>query len=262
MNSVLNNNKTSIGYMLYAIETIKDRFVCGIIRISCLDQKYNLIKLSVPNASIKHKILIQNIFTEKIMLFLLKERAIRINNETFDFNIDELKYIFDICEHIDKIIDQKELSLEEIMNSIKNIIIYKESENNDPEVPIVRKAKRAIEQVNPTTKEVLANYESIEAAGRALGLTSGSGIGISLRNHTLCKGFLWRYAGISQEDQYACQPVIKICCKTGIHTNFSTIADAAKDCKISAPGLRKRILTNVHINDHHWIFDKNSTHYT
>jgi hypothetical protein len=40
-----------------------------------------------------------------------------------------------------------------------------------------------------------------------------------------------------------------------------TIADAAKNCNISAPGLRTRILTDVHVNKYHWIFDKNSTHY-
>ena len=44
-------------------------------------------------------------------------------------------------------------------------------------------------------------------------------------------------------------------------TFFKTIADAAKDCNISAPGLRTRILTDVHINKYHWVFDKNSTHY-
>jgi hypothetical protein len=37
--------------------------------------------------------------------------------------------------------------------------------------------------------------------------------------------------------------------------------DAAKDINISAPGLRNRILTNVHINGHHWVFDKSSSHY-
>jgi hypothetical protein len=42
---------------------------------------------------------------------------------------------------------------------------------------------------------------------------------------------------------------------------FKTIADAARDCNISAPALRQRILTNLHINDHHWLFDKSSTHY-
>ena len=55
---------------------------------------------------------------------------------------------------------------------------------------------------------------------------------------------------------------IKICCSTGKKTYFSTIADAAKNCNISAPGLRSRILTNVHINDHHWKFNKGATHYS
>ena len=34
-----------------------------------------------------------------------------------------------------------------------------------------------------------------------------------------------------------------------------------KDIKISAPALRQRILTKVHIDDYHWVFDKNSSHY-
>ena len=57
------------------------------------------------------------------------------------------------------------------------------------------------------------------------------------------------------------QPVIKVCCCNGEKTYFKTIADAAKDCNISAPGLRERILRDVHANKYHWIFDKNSTHY-
>ena len=109
--------------------------------------------------------------------------------------------------------------------------------------------------------EVIATYESIEAAGRATGLTTGTAIGIALREKRQCKGFLWRYSGVSKEDQYSDQPVIKINCKTGAHSQFKTIADAARDCGVSAPALRQRILTNVHINEHHWVFDKNSTHY-
>jgi len=31
--------------------------------------------------------------------------------------------------------------------------------------------------------------------------------------------------------------------------------------KISPPGLRNRILTDVHYNNYHWIFDKTATHY-
>lgn len=70
-----------------------------------------------------------------------------------------------------------------------------------------------------------------------------------------------RYAGISHDDQYSDQPVIKICCSTGEQTNFANMADAAKDANISAPGIRNRILTKVHIDDFHWIFNKTATHY-
>ena len=58
------------------------------------------------------------------------------------------------------------------------------------------------------------------------------------------------------------QQVIKVCCSTGKKTKFATIADAAKDAIISAPGLRSRILTKVHTNGHHWIFGKNASHYS
>jgi hypothetical protein len=99
-------------------------------------------------------------------------------------------------------------------------------------------------------------YESIEAAGRSLGLTTGTAIGIALREKRVCQGFLWRYSGVSKEEQYQAQAVIKVCCTTGEKTAFPTIAAAARDSKISAPALRQRILTHVHLNDHHWIFDK------
>lgn len=42
---------------------------------------------------------------------------------------------------------------------------------------------------------------------------------------------------------------------------FKTIADAAKDAKISHPGLRNRIITKVHLNGFHWTFDKSASHY-
>ena len=41
---------------------------------------------------------------------------------------------------------------------------------------------------------------------------------------------------------------------------FKTIADASKDAKITSPGLRMRIMTDVHVNGFHWIFNKNASH--
>ena len=54
------------------------------------------------------------------------------------------------------------------------------------------------------------------------------------------------------------QPVIRINCNTGERTNYPNIASAAKAVKISPPGLRNRILTDVHVNNFHWVFDKNA----
>jgi hypothetical protein len=130
------------------------------------------------------------------------------------------------------------------------------SEYINPEAPQVKKAKRSIDQINKETGEIMNTYESIEAAGRSLGLTTGTAIGIALREKRVCQGFLWRYSGVSKEEQYQAQAVIKVCCTTGEKTAFPTIAAAARDSKISAPALRQRILTHVHLNDHHWIFDK------
>ena len=49
--------------------------------------------------------------------------------------------------------------------------------------------------------------------------------------------------------------------KTGNKIYFNTIADAARDAKISSPALRQRIITQVHLLDHHWIFNKSAKHY-
>ena len=141
-----------------------------------------------------------------------------------------------------------------------NKIIINQEETVDPETPIVRKAKRSIDQINKDSGEVIKTYESIEAAGRSLGLTTGTAIGIALRENRICKGFLWRYSGVSKEEQFTEQPVIKVCCLNGEKTYFKNISDAARDVKVSQPALRRRILTDVHINNHHWIFNKEVYH--
>ena len=146
------------------------------------------------------------------------------------------------------------------MNGEQNIVPVV-AEEIDPEVPAIKKAKRAIDQINKDTGEVIKTYDSIEAAGRSLGLTTGSAIGQALREKRVCQGYLWRYSGISKEEQFNEQPIIKVCCSTGEKTFFKTIADAARDAKVSAPALRHRVLTHVHINDHHWVFNKSANHY-
>lgn len=254
---------TKNGFIMYVYEIKKNRYICGVIRPAYYEHRLSMLHLYENGGKMIYTREIKYVFTEKIMIFLLKERLIKINFETFDGSIDDIKHIFDICNKIEELIVNKNESLETIMDTLNNIsCLHNNLLNieNDPEEPSVRKAKRAVEQINPTTMTSIASFESLESAGRALNVT-GNAIGISLRNKTLCKGFLWRYAGISHEDQFTNQPVIKIKCYDGTKTEFNTIADAAKDAGISAPGLRSRILTHVHKDGHHWIFAKNSTHY-
>lgn len=57
------------------------------------------------------------------------------------------------------------------------------------------------------------------------------------------------------------QKVIRINCNTGEKKNYPNIASAARDSKVSPPCIRNRILTDVHVSNYHWIFDKTATHY-
>ena len=248
------------GYFLYAFECQPMRFKCSIVRQKDYDMLINNLTNLDPTGSMKHTVKVTYPMTEKIMVFLLKQSLTGIGNTTYEGSIADIKKILGIACEFENLLVEKGSSLDELMTILQNApptttpVI-------DSETPVVRKAKRSIDQINMVTGEVIATYESIEAAGRATGLTTGTAIGIALREKRQCKGFLWRYSGVSKEDQYSDQPVIKINCKTGAHSQFKTIADAARDCGVSAPALRQRILTNVHINEHHWVFDKNSTHY-
>ena len=249
------------GYFLYAFECQPMRYKCSITRQKDYDMLVNNLTMLDANGSMKHIAKVSYPLTEKIMVFLLKQSLTCIGNITYEGTIDAIKKIFDVACEIEKLMIEKGKTPDELMAVLQNTPITLASEMLDPETPQVRKAKRAIDQIHKDTGAVVATYESIEAAGRSLGLTTGTAIGIALREKRVCQGFLWRYAGISKEDQYSDQPVTKFNCKTGIKTDFKTIADAAKDGGVSAPAMRQRILTNVHINDHHWTFNKNSTHY-
>jgi hypothetical protein len=249
------------GYYLYAFETEFLRYKCSIVRQKDYETLQSNLKQLDSGGEMKYNVKVSYPFSEKIMCFILKNTLTFLGNNTYEGTYENIKQILDITLKLENVLINNCKDLEQLSNILDGKYIKNEITNIDPEVPQVRKSKRSIDQIHKDTGEVLNTYESIEAAGRALGLTTGTAIGIALREKRKCQGFLWRYSGISQEDQYSGQPVIKVCCCTGEKTFFKTIADAAKDCNISAPGLRTRILTDVHINKYHWIFDKNSTHY-
>ena len=250
------------GYFLYAYQYENMRFICSITRQKDYETLQKSLKDLHPAGEMKYFVKSSYPFTEKTMTFILKQNCVSLGQNKFETSSDNVKKILDISVKLEELLIHQSKDLDTLSDIFSNNKIIVENEETDPEVPVVRKAKRSVDQINKDTGEIVATFESIEAAGRALGLTTGTAVGIALRESRVCGGFLWRYSGISKEEQFNEQPVIKICCSTGEKCFFKTIADAARDCNVSAPALRRRILTHVHIKNHHWIFDKTANHYS
>lgn len=257
---LMTHNKidTINGYSLFAFECDKQnfRYKINLCKTLTLELREKTYKITFPDCELKYQTKIKHAFIEKILLYLLKRHLTFLNNETYDGSLENIKLIFNIVSKIEDLLINNDLeNIFKILNNEKIETIL-----NDPEIPFIKKSKRSIDQVDPTTGTVINTYPSIEAAGRSCGIT-GSAIGIALRNKTLSIGYKWCYSGISKDDQMKDQPVIRIKCCNGEKTHYPNIASAAKSAKISPPGLRNRILTDVHSGGFHWVFDKTSTHY-
>ena len=270
------------GYFLYAYQYDNMRFVCSITRQKDYDTVFKNLKELYPSGEMicQEKCLYP--LTEKNMMFILKQNCLSLGQNKFEGSINNVIKILETSVKLEEVLinQSKDIdSLLELLSDTKMNINANATNNTtnatnnttnatnnttnatNHEIPVVRKAKRSIDKINKDTGEVLATYESIEEAGRLCGLTTGTAIGCAVREKKMCKGFLWRYSGVSKEEQFAEQPVIKICCKNGEKTYFKTIAEAGKDANISAPGLRMRILTDVHVDNFHWVFNKEACHY-
>jgi len=245
-------------YILYVYQYEDMRFICSITRQKDFDNIIANLKHLHPTGEMKYKAEVKFPFSEKNMMFLLKQTMTLMGSNKFEGEFENVKLIVDIAVGLENLLNEQSTDLEKLLSIVKNkqITTIQPSEYINPEAPAIKKAKRSIDQINKETGEIMNTYESIEAAGRSLGLTTGTAIGIALREKRVCQGFLWRYSGVSLEEQYKAQAVFKVCCTTGQKTAFPTIASAARDVNISAPALRQRILTHVHLNDHHWVFDK------
>ena len=237
------------------------RFVCSITRQKDYDILHKNLKDLYPIGEMVYQAKCSYPLTEKNMMFILKQNCVSLGQNKFECSIDNIKKILDTTVKLEEVLIEQSKDIDSLADMLTNNKPIVNEEQINLETPIIKKSKRAIDQINKDTGEVFKTYESIEAAGRSLGLTTGTAIGIAVRENRMCQGFLWRYSGVSKEEQFAEQPVIKICCKNGEKVYFKNIADAARDAKVSAPALRRRILTDVHLNNHHWVFDKSACHY-
>jgi hypothetical protein len=249
------------GYFLYAYQYENMRFVCSISRQKDFETIVKNLKELYPSGELICQLKCSYPLTEKNMMFILKQNCVSLGHNKFESSSENIKKILDISVKLEELLINQSNDIDVLTEIFSNNKFISHETECNPEIPIVRKSKRPIDKINKDTGEVIATYESIEAAAKSAGLTTGVAIGIAVRENRLSRGFLWRYSGVSKEEQFAEQPVIKISCKNGEKSHFKNIADAAKDAKISAPALRRRILTDVHVNNFHWIFDKNATHY-
>jgi hypothetical protein len=249
------------GYYLYAYQYENMRFVCSISRQKDYEPLNKSLNDLYPSGEMIYQVKCSYPLTEKNMMFILKQNCVSLGQNKFECSIDNVKKILDVSVKLEELLIEHSKDIDTLSDFLSSNKINTKTDEIDPEIPVVRKAKRSIDKINKDTGEVIATYESIEAAGRSEGLTTGTKIGTALRESRLCKGFLWRYSGVSKEQQFSEQPVIKYCCKNGEKNYFKNISEAAKDANVSAPALRRRILTDVHVNNYHWIFDKNASHY-
>ena len=242
------------GYFLYVFQYEEMRFICSITRQKDFDTLSGTLKDQYPQGIMKMHCVVSYAFSEKNMMFLLKQHCVNLGSNKFEASFEDVQKIINISVKMETVLTENAKDLDKLL-SIFDGTYLPVAESETP-VPMVRKAKRSVDQINKDSGEIIQVHESIEAAGRSLGLTTGTAIGIALREKRVCKGFLWRYSGFSKEEQFNEQPIIKICCSTGEKTCFTTIGDAARDANVTAPALRNRVLTDVHVNGHHWIFQK------
>jgi hypothetical protein len=246
------------GYFLYAFQYEEMRFICSITRQKEFESLSRNLSQLYPQGTMKMHCIVSYPFTEKNMMFLLKQHCTCLGANKFEASFENIQKILNIATKLETVLTENAKDLDKLWSILKG-----ETTTSAPLCvqtqdvpPMTRKAKRSVDQIHKDTGEVINVFESIEAAGRACNLTSGTAIGIALREKRVCQGFLWRYSGFSKDEQFNEKPIIKICCSTGKRTYFSTIADAAKDSNVSSPALRNRVITDVHCNNHHWIFQK------
>jgi hypothetical protein len=256
------NTICKYGYYLYVYKFENMRVVCSITRQNNYDILLKNLNDLYPSGEMIYKVKCYYPLTEKNMMFILKQNCVSLGQNKYEGSIDNIIKILETSVKLEEVLIEKSKDIDNLYELLIGNTVNSTLNNNvNYEIPVVKKSKRSVDKINKDTGEVIETYESIEAAGRANSMTTGSAVGISIRNNSVCKGFLWRYSGVSKEEQFAEQPVIKICCKNGEKTFFKTIAAAAKDANISAQGLRMRILTDVHTNNFHWVFNKDASHY-
>lgn len=85
------------GYFLYAFQCENMRFVCSIARQKDFDNIHTNLKQLYPAGELNCKELVKYPFSEKNMMFLLKQNMTLIGNNKFEGSFENIKTIIDIA---------------------------------------------------------------------------------------------------------------------------------------------------------------------
>jgi prophage antirepressor-like protein len=151
---LMTHNKidTINGYSLFAFECDKQnfRYKINLCKTLTLELREKTYKITFPDCELKYQTKIKHAFIEKILLYLLKRHLTFLNNETYDGSLENIKLIFNIVSKIEDLLINNDLeNIFKILNNEKIETIL-----NDPEIPFIKKSKRSIDQVDPTTGTV------------------------------------------------------------------------------------------------------------
>lgn len=244
-------------FIMYAFRIGQFRYKCGTIEVAKSKEISESLKEKFPDGEMEYVVRMSNKFTYKIAEHFMRRDLDTLKLQCFDGSIGDIKEIMDTCVLLERVFHRNDMNT--VFNNLTNFHELSEP-REQVNVPTSRRSPRPVNQIDPDTNVIINTFDTFEDSGSAVGCT-GAAISSAVRNGTVTKGFAWRYANVSREDQYSDQPVIKVNCTTGEKTHFDTISAAKTDAGISSPGLRMRILTQLHVDGFHWIFDKDSGRY-
>jgi hypothetical protein len=90
------------GYFLYMYQYENMRFICSITRQKDIDTLTTNLKNQYPFGEMKYKTNISYAFSEKNMMFLLKQHCICLGNNKFESSLEDIKSIIDIAANLEK----------------------------------------------------------------------------------------------------------------------------------------------------------------
>ena len=126
------------GYFLYVFQCNnphnQNRFKIDMCRLSEIEERERIHKMSDKEGIMKYHIKIRNPFFDKILRFLLKKELLSLGNNTYDGSFEEIKCTIDSTVLLEKLIsDHDTVGVYNVLEKINKIDIHTTMTTNDPD---------------------------------------------------------------------------------------------------------------------------------